>query len=148
MDLARTLSGEPADSPSVKALVDATRMDATLLVDLGVRLNEDAQLADLYAIYWTPSDGEGPRVQEAAPPSGTVAPENRSLQPLVFSIADPLSADEQQQLLASLRQSGDFSTIEPMAPAGTYRAYVPAERMSQVRDRLRGTAHITMPVEH
>ena len=133
--------------PTLAQLATEIKIPQTVLEEAALRLSEDAQIQDLYAIYWKIRDQSAS--VSAAPTQGKPAASNQTaiagneLHPLIFTLDDGLSEADQQSIIKAI---GAMSEVRSLAPVEStprmWRAYVPAASLSAVSSALAAIAHV------
>jgi hypothetical protein len=132
------------NSPILDEVAADIKFAPTLLKQTAQRLWDDAQIQDLYAIYWQRGDQElpanGERDEEES--ASNKPPSAQDPQPLIFTI-DEVPDVDQQAIIAAIRGLSDVTSLDPVeSRPRMWRAYIRAEAFGAVVTHLVATPHV------
>jgi hypothetical protein len=123
--------------PSLAVLATELKMDPGLLRDAAIRLAQDPQVQDLYAVYWDVSNSE-PR-DEREESEAPDRPDPGPLHPVVFTITNRAARPDIEAVLKTVHAFPGIERIEAVdSSPHMWRAYVRGTALDLVRDQLRG----------
>ena len=149
MDVAATTNDD-----FMKTVESDLKMTKGMMKETQQRLTADAQIQDLFNLYWNVKNKEITNVQAAttpqtAPQRLSLGPTNGDLQPVAFSLDEGTTDEEQTSIVGRIRELPGVRTIERVdSSPRMWRAYVPASQASALSDRLMSIAHVHVEQTH
>jgi hypothetical protein len=131
-------------------------MTKGMMKETQYRLAADAQIQDLFNLYWNVKNKGITNAQaysttpQTATQSLSAGPTNGGdLQPVAFSLDDGTADEEQALIVGRIRELPGVRTVERVdSSPRMWRAYVPVSQALALNDRLMSIAHVQVEQTH